>query len=70
MGDLFKFLDGYKLKIGMLGATATLVAELCKLLADGFQVTDLNAMLASFSAYMVVIGAGHKLVKMEDSIKK
>ena len=64
------FLDGKKSIIGMIGATATFVAAIVAIVADGVVVEDFALMGAAFSAWSVVMGFGHKLKKIEAFLKK
>jgi hypothetical protein len=51
--------------IGLVGAVATFIVLVCNQLGDGFQVSDLQSLLAGFSALMLAIGWTGKLVGME-----
>lgn len=64
-----KWLDGKKLLIGMIGAGITFLGVVVAALADGIQLEgDAKVIGAAFSAFMLAIGAGHKLAKMEKGI--
>lgn len=67
---MFKFLDGYKTIIGIVGAIATFVLVICTSLADGFQFVDVEIIMGGFSALLVAIGLAHKAVKIETALKK
>lgn len=70
LGSLFGWLDGSKTVIGMIAAVATFVLLVCNQLGDGFQFTDVEPVLAGFSALMLALGLGHKAIKIETTLKK
>lgn len=65
-----KILDGYKTKIAMVSAVAAFVLFVSNTLLDGFQPSDLDGIVAAFSAMTAVLGIGHKAAKIEDALKK
>lgn len=64
------WLNGKKLLIGMIGAGITFAGLVVAALADGIQIeADAKVIGAGFSAFMIAIGAGHKLAKIEAAVK-
>lgn len=68
--DLFGFLKGYKSIIGCVGSVATFVALVCTRLSDGFQLQDIEVIMAGFSALMLALGWTGKLMNMEKTVVK
>ena len=68
--DILNFWKGSKSVIGVIGAIAAFVVLITTQLSDGFQVTDIQAILAGFSAMMLAIGWTGKLANLENESKK
>ena len=67
---MFDFLKGYKSIIGCVAAVAAFVGLVCNQLIDGFQVSDIEAILTGFSAMMLAIGLTGKAIEIETAVKK
>ena len=65
-----KMLDGYKTKLAIIGGAAAFITEVVRLLADGIQLSDWQPFIVSLSAFMALIGLGHKFMKIESALKK
>jgi len=67
---MFGFLKGYRSIIGCIGAVASFIALVATQLIDGFQLTDVQVILAGFSALALAIGWTGKLTNLEETVKK
>lgn len=65
-----KMLNGYKTKLGMVGATAAFVSLLVAILSDGIQVGDWQPFITGLSAWLLAVGLGHKASKIEALLGK
>lgn len=65
-----KMLNGYKTKLGMIGATAAFVTLIVGLLNDGIQLSDWQGFITGLSAWLLAVGLGHKAAKIESSLGK
>lgn len=63
--DILNILKGKKSVIGCIGAIATFVVVVTNQLTDGFQVADIQIILAGFTAMMLAIGWTGKLAGLE-----
>lgn len=63
--DILTLGKGTRSIIGLVGAVATFVVLICNQLSDGFQLTDVQNILAGFSALMLAIGWTGKLAGLE-----
>lgn len=68
--DILNFLKGYKSIIGCIGAVAAFIVLVCNQLGDGFQFSDVEAILAGFSALMLALGLTAKAAAIENALKK
>lgn len=68
--DLLNLLKGKKSVIGCIGAIATFVVVFCNQLGDGFQFSDVQTILAGFSALMLALGLTGKAVDIQNALKK
>ena len=63
--DILTLGKGSRSIIGIVGAVATFVVLVCNQFADGIQLSDIQNILAGFSALMLAIGWTGKLAGLE-----
>ena len=68
--DILNILKGKKSVIGCIGAIAAFIVLIANKLGDGFQFSDVEAILAGFSALMLAIGLTGKAIDIQNSLKK
>lgn len=68
--DILGFLKGYKSIIGCIGAIAAFVLLCTNQLSDGFQFSDVEALLTGFSALMLALGLTGKAIEIQTALKK
>lgn len=68
--NIFNMLKGKKSIIGCIGAISAFVVLACSKLGDGFQFSDIEAILTGFSALMLAIGLTGKAIDIQNTLKK
>ena len=70
MQFLTNWIGNGKTLLGFIGGIATFVLVVVNTLQDGFQFSDVEVIIAGFSALMIVLGLGHKAEKILEALKK
>lgn len=68
--NVFNLGKGFKSILGCVGAFATYLMVIVNTLSDGFQMKDIETLIAATSALLLAWGLTGKAIAIENSLKK